>query len=552
VSHADSRKRYREIARVLGHYGFEWLWSDWGIGRVLGAIQRRIGAHEGEPHTQAVRLRLACEELGTTFIKVGQILSTRPDLMPQDYVAELSKLQDHAPAVAYEDIAAAIERELGGPPESVFNSFEREARAAGSIAQVHGAVLPGGEPVVVKVRRPGIESLVEQDLAILGQMARFLTHSTDLGKKLDLEGLVDEFGFALRNELDLTREGQNAERIAAEFVNDPCLHVPKIFWEFSTHTVLTMEDIHGVKIDDLAALDAAGIDRHVLAERCAHIALVQVLDHGFFHADPHPGNFFVHSDGVVALIDYGMVGRLDKNLRESLVRLALAVTRQDSERLIDELLGLGAAQGSVNRQALRHDLDHLLAHYDGVPLGEISAGQLLRDIAATSQRHWLKLPADLVMVIRVIAMDEGMGANLDPGFNLIEFAQPYFKEFWKKNHSLRAMSRRIRDSAIDFADVGLDLPKRLLRLVGMLERGELAVTSRLEHPEALTKHVERAANRIAMSVITGGLLIALSILALAYRPAGSEGFGLFLLRTLLALGVLSGTWLAYAFWKSSR
>ncbi len=541
--------RYREIARILTKNGFDWMWSRWGIGGVLGHAEHLAEGVKPSTITQPERLRLTLEELGTTFIKIGQVLSTRPDLVPAEYIAELSKLQDHAPQVRYADIRERIGVELGGPPETVFQSFDPTPLAAASIAQVHRAVLPDGTPVVVKVRKPGIDIQIEQDLAILGHMARFLSNNTDLGKRLDLSGLVDEFAFTLRNELDLLREGQNAERIAANFDGDAAIHVPKIYWEFSSHGVLTLQEMKGLKIDDLEALNSAGIDRKQLAKRCAHIALKQILDHGFFHADPHPGNFFVYPDATVALIDYGMVGRLDSQLKESLIRIVLAITHHDIDQMIDSLLSMGAVRGTVNRQMLKRDLDHLLVKYDDVALGEISAGQVFRDITVTAQKHGLTLPSDLIMVARVIAMDEGMGANLDPDFNLIQFSKPYFMEFWKKSHSVNAMMRRFGEGAFDIADIGLELPHRLLRLMGAIERGELRVVTSVDAPESITRGFQQAANRVAISILTAGLVVGLSVLAVVFRPSGISQI---VPPALLVIAMGSSVWLLIAFWKSSR
>jgi ubiquinone biosynthesis protein len=546
-----STGRYREIASVLTHQGFDWLWSKWGIGHVLG--HRDLKGSGGNGHqTQAERLRLALEDLGVTFIKVGQVLSTRPDLIPEEYVLELRKLQDQAPLVPYSDIESAIERELGSKPESVYLSFDPVPRAAASIAQVHNAVLQDGTRVVVKVRRPGIENTVEQDLAILGQIARFLVQNTEFGKSFDCEGIVDEFANSIRNELDLTREGQNAERIAANFGDDSTVHIPQIFWQYSSRGVLTMEEVNGIKINDLDALDVAGIDRKKLARNCAHIALEQVLKHGFFHADPHPGNFFIYPNGTIGLIDFGMVGRLDDRLRESLVRIALAVSRKNTDQVIDELLSMGATRQPINRLVLGRDLDHLLSRYDGVPLGDLSASQIFHDITTTAQKHGLTLPSDLVLVVRVIAMDEGLGSSLDPQFNLIEFSKPYFVRFWKESHSAQAVMRRMGEGAFDIADIGLEFPHRLLRFLGMAERGELKVISHVEMPEKLVKDLQQAINRIAISVLTAGLIIGLSVISVIYRPAEPASLVYLVPRGLLALAVGSGVWLLVAFWKSTR
>ena len=552
MTHSDSRRRYAEIGKVLAHHGFEFLWSKWGIEKVLGRIEKAIGEKPKPAETQPERLRITLEELGTTFIKLGQMLSTRPDMLPPEYIAELSKLQDNAPRVPYELIVEAIQSQFGASPQSVFQVFEVEARAAGSIAQVHNAVLPDGTPVVVKIRRPGIELQVEEDLAILGRIGRFISNDTDFGKHVDLDGLVDEFAFTLRNELDFIREGQNAERIAGAFAGDPSLRVPKIYWEFSTTSILTMEDIRGIKIDDLEALDSAGINRKNLAKNCAHIALVQVLDQGFFHADPHPGNFFVQPDGTIALLDYGMVGRLGEHLRNSLLRLSMAISRRDADCLIDELLAMGAAKGGVDRQRLSRDLDRLLSQYEGASLGSFSAGQVLREITGVAQRNGLTFPSELMVVVRVLTMDEGLGANLDPDFNFIEFGKPYFERFWLKSHSLKATAKRMKEGAIDLADLSVDLPERLVRLLGIVERGELKVTTQVEMNEALSNKLQQAANRIAVSVLTAGLVIGLSVIALVYRPTNSEGPTYFILKGLLAVVVASTVWLLIAIWRSTR
>jgi len=552
MNRINSRKRSFEIGRILARNGFGSLWSRWGIGTILGSIAKHEEGPNAASQTQPERLRITFEELGTTFIKLGQALSTRPDLLPPEYIVELSKLQDHVPEVDFADIESAIQSEFGCEPLGLFQAFERKPLAAGSVAQVHSAVLPGGVPVVVKVRRPGIEQLVEQDLTILGQVARLLHTRAEFAKTLDLEGLVDEFAFTLRNELDFTREGQNAERIAHQFSDDSTLHVPTVYWEQSAHTVLTMEAIHGIKIDDLAALDAAGIDRHKLAKSCAHIALVQVLDNGFFHADPHPGNFFVLPGGQVALIDYGMVGRLDDRLRASLLRLALAVSRRDANRVVEELLALGATHSAVDRAVLIRDVEKLILQYDGLSIGEISIAQIMREVTTTSQRHGLRLPTDLVVLARVFAMDEGMGANLDPEFNLQEYARPYFESFWKKSHSLSAMVGRLRYGAVDLVDLAIDLPETLKRLSGIVERGEVTVTSRVDLPDPLVRKAQQAANRIATSVLAAGLMVGLSVLTLVYRPSGSDGVLYFVLRAALTVGVLIGLWLIPAFWKSAK
>lgn len=549
---ARHRARYHEIGRVLVRNGLDWLIAEGGLSELLGGGRRRRDHAKAPVSTQPVRVRQVLESLGPTFTKLGQMLSTRPDLLPPEIIAELSKLQDQAPRVPYPEIAAVIARELGGPPEEIFQAFSVEPRAAASIGQVHDAVLPDGTPVVVKIQRPGIEPTVEEDLAILGHLARLLAKNSPLGKQYDLEGYVAEFAFTLCNELDYVREGRNADRIRANFAGDPSLHVPAVYWEYTTKKVLTMEALEGIKVSDLNALDAAGIDRHELAERCAHIAVTQMLEHRFFHADPHPGNFLILPDGTVGLLDYGMVGQLEDRQGQTLVRLGLAVSHQDPARLLDELLGLGAAPGPIDRLALQRDLRRLLQQYSEQTLGEISAARILGDMADLSRRHHLQLPSDLTLLSRTLVMDEGMGAYLDPGFHLLEFARPYLQRFWESSHSPRAVARRVREGAVDVADIGMELPQRLRHLLVQLDRGEFTVTSRLEIPEEVSRNFQQASDRVAISVLTAGSVIGLSVLASTYLPSSSGGTGPFLLRTLLALGILGSIWLLGAFWRSRR
>ncbi|MCI0527960.1 MAG: AarF/UbiB family protein, partial [Nitrospira sp.] len=318
-------RRYREIVGILARHGLGWLVVQLGLGDLIPFHRGLLGhTRRQEPYTQPEHIRIALEDLGTTFTKLGQILSTRPDLVPPDYITQFSKLQDNAPPVPYSQVAEVIQRELGAPPEEIFKSFDVQPRASASIGQVHMACLPNDTLVVVKVQRPGVEAQVEEDLEVLADLANLAAQRTTLGEYLDIEGWMEEFAFTLHNELDYTQEGQNADRFRRNFAGEPTLHVPRIYWEYTTQRVLTMEEIQGIKISDLTALEAAGLDRHHIAENSARIMLTMVFEHGFFHADPHPGNFFVLPGGGIGLIDYGMVGRLDTSLREALARLFLA------------------------------------------------------------------------------------------------------------------------------------------------------------------------------------------------------------------------------------
>lgn len=395
-------------------------------------MQRPVLSKRPEPYTQAEHLRLAMEDLGTTFIKLGQILSTRPDLLPPAYIAQFSLLQDSARSISYAQVREIVETELGRPLGNAFKSFDAEPRASASIGQVHAARLINGLPVVVKVQRPGVEALVEEDLEILRNLARTASKRTEFGAYYDLEGWVEEFAFVMLNELDYIPEGRNADRIRTNFAGDDRIHVPEIHWDYSTGKVLTMEEIVGIKINDFEAADQAGLGRHRIAENTAHILLTMTYGHGFFHADPHPGNLFVLPGEAIGLIDYGMVGRLHESLRYTIVRIAVALIRKDLDRLVDELAMLGIARAVIRREALKRDLDHFIQRFYDKPLKEIVAAQAFNELVSLALRYRLQLPSELIVLFKVIAMSEGLGLRLDPDFKLMEFAEPYFKRFWGK------------------------------------------------------------------------------------------------------------------------
>jgi ubiquinone biosynthesis protein len=525
-------RRYHEIARTLGRYGFDWLLMECGLSQLVGRDKRWLGRPRGKRHTQPQRLRLALEELGATFVKFGQLLSTRPGLLPPEYTAELSKLQDSTPPEPYSTIAAVIRRELGKPPQELFESFEVQPLAAASIGQVHAAQLPDGTPVVVKVQRPGVQAQSEVDLTILREIAHLVSQRTWLRDRYDLEGWVEEFALALRGELDYLREGRNAERIRRNCAGNPALYIPRIYWEYSTRRVLTMEEIHGINTRDVEALKAAGVDCRHVAETCARIALVQIVEHGFFHADPHPGNFFVMPDGAIGLIDFGMVGHLDHSARESLFWLGLAVIRKDADRVVDELQALRFIEGRIRREALKRDLEHLILQYSDQPVGSTYTSHAVHELVATAARHRLHIPSDLALLARVMVMCEGLGASLDPKFTLMEVAQPYLDDLWRQARSPEAIVRRFLEGTEELVAIGSGLPKRLRRILGQLERGEITITTRLEEHDQLLQQLQRAADQVAKSILASGLLITFSILVFVYRQFADNELGALLGRAV--------------------
>jgi ubiquinone biosynthesis protein len=512
--------RYRQIAEVLLHHGLGYLVSTFGLERFVpfrGGLSRY--APPGQHPTRPEHVRMAFEELGATFIKLGQILSTRADILPPEYIAELAKLQDQAPPVDSAAIEKIIVEELGCPIEEIFATFDPEPVAAASIGQAHAATLHNGEEVIVKVRRPGVVEQVEEDLEIIQNLAVTASRRWEFADHYDLPGLAREFAQTLRAELDYIREGRNAERFAITCADTPfIIHIPYVHWETTTARVLTLERIRGIKINDLAALDAAGIDRPALAERAVRVILKMILEDGFYHADPHPGNFFIEPDGRIGLIDYGMVGNVDARTQEQLVDIFLAITSQDTERLVDTMLTLGFTSQRVDRPHMQRDLEHLLSQYYGKPFGEIDMGPVLTEALTIVQRHHLQLPSNLALLLKTLLMDEALGTMLDPTFNMTGMLAPYSKQLIQRQYSLDYWWRNLSRAGIDAARLGLELPQQLRRLMSDVERGNIEVGVKAETLKPVIDDLKLIVNRIVLGIIASAFIIGVAILLIVYHP----------------------------------
>jgi ubiquinone biosynthesis protein len=546
-------RRYRQIAEVLLRHGLNTLIPLLGLERFVPFRRERLlPPRRGAAGVQPRHLRLALEELGATFIKLGQILSTRPDLLPPEYQAELARLQDAAPALPPGVAEEVLAAELGRPVSACFAAFEPVPFAAASIGQVHAATLRDGTPVVVKIRRPGVVEQIEVDLEILLNLATVAARHWELADRYDAVGLVQEFAQTLRAELDYIREGRSAERFAANFAADPTIHVPRVFWETTTARVLTLERITGIKINDTAALDAARIDRAGVARRAARIVCKMVFEDGFFHADPHPGNFFIEPDGRIGLIDFGMVGTVDTHTQEHLVEALLAVTSQDADRMVDAFLELGVAQRQIDRALLRRDLEHLVSRYYGLRLEEIAIGALLADALTVVRRHQLQLPAHLALLIKTVVMHEGLGVQLDPGFNLAALLLPYARRLVLRQYSPLFWTGQAAQAGRDAVRLGVELPHRLRRLIGELERGGLEVGMRPTGLEPLLRRAERIVNRIILGILTAAFINGLAVLLSVYHPPGWEQWaGVFFAVGFVLAGALGG-YLAWAILRAGR
>ena len=506
--------RSRQIATALVTHGWSFLRNT--EEQTVGTTSQALA------NTRPALLRLALEDLGTTFIKLGQILSTRADLLPLEYLVELTKLQDSAPAVPFEAIRETLAAELGHPVEKLFAEFDPVPLAAASIGQAHAALLWDGTEVVVKVRRPGVVEQVNEDLEILKELAATARRHLEFADRYDLVGLVEEFSQTLRSELDYIREGHSAERFAENFASDPGIHVARVFWDFTTSRVLTLERIRGIKINDLEALDKQGTDRRRLAQYATNVVLKMVCEDGFFHADPHPGNFFIEPNGTIGLIDFGMVGVLDERTQELLADLLIAINQQNADRLVDVFLELGVTRKRIDRASVRRDIERLLSTYWGLPLGELKVAALLNDVFAIMRQHHLHLPPNLSLLLKTVIMIEGLGVNLDPDFRLTKSLTPYTERLVLRQYSPFRWIRNFGQASLDLAKLGVELPQQLRRIVGAAEGGNLQIGMRPEGFDPLIDRVERIANRIVLGVIAAAFINGLAVLLSVYRPPGWE------------------------------
>ena len=537
--------RYRQIAEVLTRHGLGFLVGVTGLARW---IPIRHGAHGQErrrqPYSTPEHLRRALEELGPTFIKLGQLLSTRSDIVPASYLTELARLQDRAPAIPLPTVESLIEQELGAPPDDIFARFEAVPLACASIGQAHLATLEDGTEVVVKVRRPNIHAIVETDLDILQNLANQANRRWAVAANYNLPGLVAEFSVSLRRELDYMTEGRNAERFAENFADSSDVHIPRVFWATTTSRVLTLERIRGIKVNDIDGLVQARVNRRTLATKAARVAVRMVFEHGFFHADPHPGNLFIEPDGRIGLIDFGMVGEIDAGLRHQLAALLAALTSHDVERLAKALLDLSVVKRPIDRGQFRNDLILFTSLYRGRRLGEVNVAKLASSLLALLRKYRLQLPQQVASLLRFFLMIEGMGVRLDPDFNLGEFLGPYARQLMLDRFTPDAMMRQLMSSGQDAAALAVEVPDRIRRLFDLMDAPGVTVRLEAREFEPLVGRMERVGDRLVAGVVAAAFIRGISELAAADKDRWGRWEGP-MMGTALGMAGALGTYLGW-------
>jgi ubiquinone biosynthesis protein len=546
---AGQLRRLRDIAQILVKYGFQ------DAAARLRLIPRaRRGTVAGESRTArlatARRLRLALEELGPTFVKFGQALSTRADLLPPDFIAEFSKLQDDVPALGAGVAEATIAAALGRPVSDVFAEFDTVPIAAASIAQVHRATLASGERVAVKVRRPGISPTIEGDLAILGQIARLAERHLADADLLQPTRLVREFARAIRHEQDLLREGRTIERFRLNFAGDDTVFVPRVYWDRTTAAVLTMEFVNGVKVSDLGTA-GDGYDRAVVARRGANAVLTQVLKHGLFHADPHPANIFVLPGNIICLLDFGNVGRIDRRMRDRLASVVHAIVDEKADRLADAVLDIAEPTGEIDLHELRRDLSEIVDSYAGVTLNDLAVGELFADAISVMSRHRLRFPPDLMLLAKACVTITGVGRELDPSFQIIEHAKPMLAEVLRDRLSPASVAARIGEAGRDMAETLQAIPRDVREVLRKARRDRLQIQFVHRNLDFFVQEMDRSSNRLSFAIVIAALIVGSSLIFQSGTGPTLFGYPALGLTGFLTAAVL-GIWLVIGIMRSGR
>ena len=544
--------RYRQILAIFIKYGFDDLLELLKIDQYIEVGMQMI-SRKREPRmerlTRPQRVRLVFEELGPTYIKLGQILSTRPDLIPMEFIDEFAQLQDNVPPFDFALVQQLIETELRGTAGSIFEKIESKPVATASIGQVHRAVLPDGEQVAVKFQRPGIRKIIEVDLEIMLHLAMLAEkHLPEMAVHRPVK-IVEEFARTLENEIDYKREATNMERVARQFLEDTSVYIPKVFRDLTSSRVLTTEYVEGgIKISKVDELDAAGLDRRQLCARGAALVLKQVFAHGFFHADPHPGNVFALPNDVICLLDFGMMGVVDRQTREDVVDLVDAIVHKNETRTAQVLLRLTDWDEAPESRHFEREIADFMGFHLYKPLKDIEFGRLLHELLKLATTFQLRIPPDIFLMFKALGTVESIGRVLDPEFDMFTTSEP----FVRKVKMDRIHPKRIADDTVDVVARLLEFlnqfPREVLNLFHMIRRERL--TLKLEHSglqNILATH-DRISNRLSFSIIIAALIVGSALIVISETPP--LFYGISLIGIILFLGAaLLGVWLLVAIIK---
>lgn len=545
--------RIRTIAGILMKYGWGDVAKRLGKGSLIGRAGNAVNS-SATPEILAqpseVRARLAMEELGPTFVKLGQVLATRPDIFPPNWIAEFAKLQDHVPPVAFAELLPDLEKALGKSPFEIFHDLQTEPIAAASIAQVHLAKLQDGTSVVLKIRRPNIEENIEADLRLLSHLGRLIESEFPEAKRFQPGKIIAQFSKSLRRELDLAMEGRNTDRFARNFSEDETVEFARIHWDYTTETLLVMDHIEGIPGNDLDRARQAGLDLKLLGERGANAVLKMVLIDGFFHADPHPGNVFYLPDNRLAIIDCGMVGRITLDRRGEIADLLAALVSRDIETLRDILI-IWAGDAPIDDAKLSADVDEFISNYDSAPLKHVRFSALLNDLTTIMRENHLSVPPDLTMLFKALITLEGLGRQLDPDFQIVAHLTPFVKKIIIDRYMPATLFRRGKRGAANVFDALTGLPGDVSQVLREAGRGRLRLNLELKRLDHFGHQLDHSTNRLTLGLITAALIVGSSIvMTVKGGPTlfGLPAFGFMGFFLAFVIGIL----LLISVWRSGR
>jgi len=548
--------RLHEIASVFIRHGLGDLVQRIGIAGVLeraGRILQFGPAGESVKLDQASRVRMALEELGPTFVKLGQVMATRVDLFPPRWIAELEKLHAQVPPVPFEELLPELERALGRSPFEVFRDIDTRAYAAASIAQVHRARLADGTPVVLKIRRPGVREKIETDLRLLRRVSELIESEIPEARRYRPAEIASQFARSLEREVDFATETRNIQRFAQNFAGDPHIVIPRIFPEWTSEVLLVQEHVEGVPATDPAAVAAAGLDRKVLAARGVDVFLKMILVDGLFHADPHPGNVFYIPGNRMVVIDFGMVGRLSPQRRRQVVDLLAGLARMAEEPMLEVLLDW-AGEAYVDEAKLAADVNELVFDFEGVPLKDIRIGAAIRQFAAIVREHSIVLPSDLSLMFKTLITLEGLGRQYDPELHIVQHMTPLVRRALAERYRPRELVRRGRAAVDEFFDVAASVPRDLARLLREARRGKTRIDLDLKRLDSFGLRLDRTLDRVTMGIMTASLVIGSAIVLTV--EGGPRLFGVQVLPVLglagYVMAFLNSLWIIYGIWRSGR
>lgn len=546
--------RYRQILTIFVKYGFGNIIDRLDIEQYLEVGLRMIAIKRPrriEKLTTAERTRLLLEELGPAFVKLGQLLSTRSDLFSADLIEELSRLQDDVPSFPFSQARAIIASELDGPVEELFAFIDQTPIASASIAQVHRAGLKTGPTVAVKIQRPSIQHTIETDLEIMFHLAMLMERHIDEIALFRPVKIIEEFTRVIEKELDFGIEAANMDRFAKQFKDNPTVHIPTVVHSLSTEHVLTMEYIEGIKISETKDLDAADLDRREIILRGADFLLTQVFVHGFFHADPHPGNIFVLPDNVVCLVDYGMVGSVDQQTREIFVELLVSAALWDSARAADLLIELTEWEEKPDLGNLKKDVADFMGFHLYKPLKEIRIGKLLRDVLKITARHHLRFPPEVFLMLKAFSVVEGVGLRLDPDFDMLGHAVPFVARVKRERFSPRRITDDLLTVSADLFRFLRQFPREILDISQLIHQQKLCFKLEFHGLDRMLAVHDQISNRISLAIIIASMIMGSSLILVSDIPPLFYGVSVLGMIGFLAAAIM-GIWLLVAIMKKGK